>query len=76
MLQREVDADAARRRERARLLQLVEGELRAVVARVEALGAEVHGVGAVGDGGPDGVERAGGGEQFGGAAGGSASRER
>ena len=55
----------ARVREAARLAELVEGELGAFVAGVEALGAQVDGVGAVGDGGAHGVERAGGGEQLG-----------
>ena len=50
--------------EAAGLLQLVEGELRPVVARVELLGAEVDGVGPVGEGGTDGVEGARGGKQL------------
>ncbi len=40
----------------ARALELVERELRALVARVEPLGAEVHGVRTVRDSGADGVE--------------------
>ena len=48
-VEREVDAPAALVREAARLAELVEGELRAFVARVEALGAQIDGVGAVGD---------------------------
>ena len=51
--------------EAAGLAELVERELRAFVARVEALGAEVDGVGAVGEGGAHGVERAGGREELG-----------
>ena len=51
-------------RDAARLLELVERELRALVARVELLDAQVHGVGAVGDGGADGVEGAGGAQEF------------
>ena len=64
-VEREVDAAAALVREAAGLAELVERELRALVARVEALGAEVDGVGAVGDGGANGVERAGGREELG-----------
>ena len=75
-VEREVDAHAARVRERARLLELVERELRAFVARVEPLGAEVDGVGAVGDGGADGVERAGRGEELGDCDGRTHRRER
>ena len=55
----------ARVREPARLVQLVERELRAIVARIEALGAEIDRVGAIGDGGPRGVERAGGRKELG-----------
>ncbi len=55
-VQREVDANATRRRERARALQLIERELRALVACIEALGPEVDRVGAVRHGGPDGIE--------------------
>src|SRR4029450_13117220 len=51
-------------RARPRTLELVEGELRAFVPRVESLRAEVDGVRAVRDGGPDGIERAGRGEEL------------
>ena len=64
-VEREVDARAAAVRDRARLLELGERELRALVARVELLDAQIHGVGAVRDGGADGVEGAGGAEEFG-----------
>ena len=40
-------------------IQLVERELRAIVARVEPLGAQIDRVGAIRDRGPHGVERAG-----------------
>ena len=64
-VEREVDAPTALVRDAAGLAELVERELRAFVARVEPRGAEVDGVGAVGDGGANGVERAGGSEQLG-----------
>ncbi len=63
-VEREVDAGAAGMRQKAGLFQLVHGELRAVVAGVEALGAEIDGVGPVGEGGTGGVEGAGGGKQL------------
>ena len=59
-VEREVDARAARVREAARLVELLERELRAIVARIEPLGAQIDGVGAIGDRGPRGIERAGG----------------
>ena len=68
-VEREVDAAAALVRDAARLAELVEGELRALVARVEARRAQVDRVGAVRDGGADGVERAGGCEELGDACG-------
>jgi hypothetical protein len=46
-------------RQAARLGDLVEGELSALVARVEPLGAQVHGVRAVRQRRAHGVERAG-----------------
>lgn len=49
----------------AGLLQLVHGELGAVIPGVEALGAQVDGVGPIGDGGTRGIEGAGGGEELG-----------
>ena len=55
-VQRQVDANAARRGERARAFQLIERELRALVAGIEALGPEVNRVGAVRDGRPDGIQ--------------------
>ena len=64
-VERQVHARAARVREAARLVELLEGELRAIVARIESLGAEVDGVGAVGDCCPCGIERAGGREELG-----------
>jgi hypothetical protein len=48
----------------AGLLQLVHGKLRPVVAGVESLGAEIYGVGTVGEGGTGGVEGARGGKQL------------
>ena len=53
----EIDAHTARMREPARSLELVQAELRSFVARIEALGAEVHRVGAIGDGSAHRVER-------------------
>jgi hypothetical protein len=47
-------------RQAAGLLQIVQRELRAVVAGVELLDAEVDGVGSVGEGGADGIETTGG----------------
>ena len=60
----EVDAGAAGVGQEAGLLQLVHGELRPVVAGVESLGAEIHGVGPVGEGGPGGAEGARRGKQL------------
>src|SRR5512147_1515031 len=56
-IEREVDANPARMREPARNLELVEGELRSFVTRIETLSAEVHGVRAIGDGRTHRVER-------------------
>ncbi len=61
----EIHARAATVRDRARGLELVEGELSAVVSGVELLRAQIDGVGAVGDRGADGVQRAGWRKQFG-----------
>jgi hypothetical protein len=44
--------------------QLIERELSTLVARIEALGAEVNGVGAVGDGGSYSIEGARGRKQL------------
>ena len=63
-VEREVDARPAGVGEAAGLLELVEGELRPVVAGVEALGAEVDGIRPVREGGAGGVEGAGGGEEL------------
>src|SRR4029077_6327382 len=63
-VEREVDAHAPRVREAAGRLEILEGELRVVVARVEFLDAEIDRIGAVGDGRPNGVETPGGGEQL------------
>src|SRR6185437_6854341 len=57
-VEREVDPSPARVRQRTRRFQLVQSELRAFVPRVELLRAKVHGVGAVRDSGPDGVQGA------------------
>ena len=67
-VEREVDAAAALVRDATRFAELLERELRAFVARVEAGCAHVDRVGAIGDGGADGVERTGGGEELGDAA--------
>ena len=64
-VQREVDAPSALVREAARLADLVERELRALVAGVEALRAEIDGVGAVRQRRAHGVERTGGREELG-----------
>ena len=64
-VEREVDALPMLVREEACLLNFIEGELRALVAGVEAIGPEIHGVGPVRDRGSDGVERAGGREELG-----------
>jgi hypothetical protein len=58
-IQRQVDAYAAGRGERARAREVVERELSPLVARVETNGAEIHGVGAVRDGSANSVKRAG-----------------
>ncbi len=63
-VEREVHTPAVAVRDETGLREVVEGELRALVPRVELLDTEIHGVGAVGDGGADGVERSGGGEEF------------
>ena len=59
-IQGEIDASAAAVRDATRISELVECELGAFVARVEALGPEINGVGTIRDGGANGVERAGG----------------
>lgn len=64
-VQREVDATTTLMRDAARFAKLLERELRAVVAGVEARRAHVDGVGAIGDGGADGVQGTSGGEQLG-----------
>ena len=61
----EVDASPPLMGQATGLAHLVQGELRSLVAGVEALGAQVHGVGPVGERGAHGVERAGGSEQLG-----------
>lgn len=55
-VEREVDARPALMSDQAGLLQLVHRELGPVVARVELRRTAVDGVGAVGDGGADGVD--------------------
>ena len=60
-VERQVDARAAAVGDGAGLFEFGERELRAVVARIELLDAQIDGVGAVRDGGADGVEGAGGG---------------
>ena len=64
-IQCEIDAAAVAVGDTTRLGQLLERELRAFVARVEALGAQVDGIGAVGDGRANGVERTSGREKLG-----------
>jgi len=49
----------------ARFRDFIEGELRPFIARIEAFGPEVHGVGAVGDRRAYRVERASWREEFG-----------
>jgi hypothetical protein len=63
-VERQVHARAPGVRDGARLLELVERELGAVVPRVELRRPEVDRVGAVGHGGADRLERAGRGEEF------------
>jgi hypothetical protein len=64
-VEREVDACAVSVGDEAGLFELVERELRALIAGVELLDTEVNGVGSVRDGGADGVEGAGWGEELG-----------
>jgi hypothetical protein len=69
-VQREVDARPAQWtpatvRETARFGDFIEGELRPFIARIEAFGPEVHGVGAVGDRRAYSVQRASWREEFG-----------
>ena len=64
-IEREVDPRPALVGHKARLLEFVERELGAFIPRVEVRGTTIDGVGAVGDGRPHGIERAGGGEEFG-----------
>ena len=61
----EVDAGAARVRQAAGLLQVLEAQLCVVIARVEFLDAQVDRIGAVRDGRPNGVEAPGGGKELG-----------
>jgi hypothetical protein len=51
-------------RHTTRRVEVVERELGAVIARIEAARAQVDGVRPVGDGCPHGVERPGGGQEF------------
>ena len=60
----QIDAHATGMRQPARDLELIECELRALVASVVTLRAEVHSVCAVGDGRPHGIEGAGGRKEF------------
>jgi hypothetical protein len=50
--------------EAAGYTELVERELRAFIARVESLGSQVDGIGAIGDRSADRVEGAGGRKKF------------
>jgi hypothetical protein len=61
---RQLDTNAAGVREPARSLQLIERELRPLVAGIVSLRAEVYRVCAVGDCGPHGIERARGRKKF------------
>jgi hypothetical protein len=61
----EVDPAAALVRQPTGLTDLIQRELRPFVARVEPLGAQIHGVGTVGERGTNGVEGAGGSEELG-----------
>lgn len=54
----QIDAGASRVREPARDFQLIERELRALVAGIVSLRAEVNGISPVGDGGSHSIERA------------------
>ena len=64
-VEREIDARAALVRQPAGLLEVVERQLRAVVARVELLDAQVDGVRPVCQGGANSIEAPRWGEQFG-----------
>ena len=64
-VERQVDARAVAMGDETGLLELVQRELSALIAGVELLDTQVDGVGSVRDGGADGVEGAGGGEEFG-----------
>ena len=59
-VEREVDPSAAFVGDAAGLAELIQGELRALVARVEARRSHVDGVGAIRDRGANGIERSGG----------------
>ena len=56
----EIDARTARVREAAGVPEVVERQLRPVVARIEPFDAEIDRIGTIRDGGPDCVERPGG----------------
>jgi hypothetical protein len=60
----EVDPAAALVREPARFADLRQGQLRAFVTRIEAIGAQIHRIRAIGERGTNGVERARGGKQL------------
>ena len=64
-VQREVDAAAALVREPAGFGDLIQRELRAFVAGIEAIRAQIDGIGTVGEGGAHGVKRSSRGEQLG-----------
>src|SRR5690348_8132069 len=61
----EIDAGAMGMRQEAGLLEVIQSQLRAFVPGIELFHAEVDRVGAVAEGGTNGVETPGGGEQFG-----------
>jgi hypothetical protein len=63
-VQREIHAYVSRPSHRTRLIELVERELRPLIARIEAFDAHVHGIRPVRDGGANGVKRTGWGEKF------------
>src|SRR6266566_2112506 len=63
-VERQIDPSPVRVRQAARLLQVIQGQLRPLVPGIEPVHAEVDRIGAVAERGTNGVEAPGGSEEF------------
>jgi len=63
-VERQIDPGPVRVRQAAGLLQVIQGQLRPLVAGIELLNAEVDRIGAVAERGTNGVEAPGGSEEL------------